>query len=109
VPNVPSSLLGASARTARAAGCASIITYTLESESGDSLRAAGWTQEKAGITSWWTHPSGAADGRVVKPRAHYAETKVRWTRRWSHPGVEPVWPPAAAPESAQVDMFEGTA
>ena len=42
-PNACSCLLGAMRRVARAMGYARIITYTLASESGTSLRAAGWT------------------------------------------------------------------
>ena len=36
-------LYAAAARTAKAMGYTKIITYTLESESGASLRASGWT------------------------------------------------------------------
>ena len=38
-------LLGASARSAEQAGFKTVITYTLQSESGTSLRAAGWNPE----------------------------------------------------------------
>ena len=41
--NVCSFLYGAAARAARALGYEKIITYTLDTEPGVSLRAAGWT------------------------------------------------------------------
>ena len=53
-----------------------IITYTLDSESGASLRAVGWTQEKTGIKSWWQ--SHQVPGRTVKAREHYDQRKTRW-------------------------------
>ena len=48
-PNAPSALLGACCRAARAIGAARIITYTLDDESGASLRGAGWRREADGI------------------------------------------------------------
>ena len=44
-PNACSALYGAIARIARAMGYASIVTYTLPSEGGSSLRGAGWDVE----------------------------------------------------------------
>ena len=41
--NVCSFLYGAAARAARALGYRKIITYTLDSEPGTTLHAAGWT------------------------------------------------------------------
>jgi len=41
--NACSFLYGAAARAAKALGYRKIITYTLETELGTSLRAAGWT------------------------------------------------------------------
>ena len=40
--NACSMLYGAAARAARAMGYQKIITYTLDTEAGTSLRAAGW-------------------------------------------------------------------
>ena len=79
--NACSFLYGASARLAREMGFRRLITYTLESESGASLRAAGWKLEKKGIRSWWQ--SHQVSGRTVKAREHYAERK----QRWSAPGM----------------------
>ncbi len=45
-PNACSFLYGHSAKIARLMGFHKIITYTLESEAGASLRAVGWTLAK---------------------------------------------------------------
>lgn len=76
-PNAPSALLGACARAAKAIGARRIITYTLTSESGVSLRGAGWTREADGITSWWTHPGDGSRPAAID-RPHMKEQKVRW-------------------------------
>lgn len=73
--NVCSALYGAALRVAREMGAARIITYTLDSESGSSLRAAGWNRDKDGITSW-TH-NGSRTPAVERP--HMKESKVRWS------------------------------
>lgn len=54
VRNACSILYGACARVAKAQGYRKIITYTLPSEGGASLRAAGWvlTLENAGGGLW---------------------------------------------------------
>ncbi len=74
-PHVPSMLLGSCARAAKAIGARRIITYTLDSESGSSLKGAGWVREADGITSWWT--SGDSRTKAVD-RPHMSEGKVRW-------------------------------
>lgn len=77
VRNGCSLLLGACARAARAIGADRIITYTLDTESGASLRAAGWSQEKRGIQSWWTH---AGSRPPAQYRDHMDVTKTRWEK-----------------------------
>lgn len=74
--NACSMLLGACARASRAMGARRIITYTLESEGGASLRAAGWKETKNGIKSYWTTPT--AGRSVAIEREHMKETKSRW-------------------------------
>jgi hypothetical protein len=98
-PNAPSALLGACVRVARAAGYHRILTYTLDSEGGASLRGAGWTKEEAGIRSWWTHPGGIPDGRIVKPREHYEQLKTRWAVTLAS-SLRPVWPAAEGEHDA---------
>jgi hypothetical protein len=71
--NACSALYGAAWRAARALGYARIITYTLPSEGGASLRGAGWKvlAERAGGGAW---------SRRSRPRLdeHPQQTKIRW-------------------------------
>ena len=89
-PHVASMLLGACARAAKACGARRCITYTLTTEPGTSLRAAGYVLEKSGITSWWTH-SGSRTPAVARP--HHAVTKVRWAITFEGAG-DCAWPRA---------------
>ena len=76
--NVPSMLYGAAWRAARALGWQRMITYTLQSESGASLRGAGWeliAARKAGDpTAWLTRPDRALQEVV-------GEAKYLWEAR----------------------------
>lgn len=71
-PNACSALYGACWRAARAIGFRRIGTYTLTTEPGTSLRAAGWKLlGEAGGGSW---------SREGRPRVdlHPIQTKLRW-------------------------------
>lgn len=70
------SMLYASAwRAAKALGYKRIVTYTLKSESGASLRAAGWACEgEAGKERWTGNRSGREPDWPE-------EKKLRWTMR----------------------------
>ena len=72
--NASSMLYGHAAREARRRGFARIITYTLSSESGHSLRAAGWTVDGHTRGGAWSCPS--------RPRGANTPTepKTRWAR-----------------------------
>jgi len=82
-PNACSALLGACVRAARAIGARRIITYTLSTEGGASLRGAGWVCE-CGNTgkSWWTH-EGTRPAAVM--REHMGQTKARWAVNFRDP------------------------
>jgi hypothetical protein len=70
--NACSALYGATRRAAFALGYKRLVTYTLQSESGDSLRGAGWKViGEAGGGSW---------SRARRPRVDKAplEPKLRW-------------------------------
>lgn len=70
--NACSMLYGAAWRAARALGYRRCITYTLQDESGASLRGAGWRLiGEAGGGSW---------SRSGRPRVdmHPLQTKMRW-------------------------------
>jgi len=70
-PNAASALLGACARAARAIGARRVLTYTLDHESGASLRGAGWIREADGIQSWWMH-TGVRWALNIRERIDYA-------------------------------------
>lgn len=78
-PNACSALLGACARAAQAVGAWRCITYTLDNESGTSLRAVGWERQADGIQSWWTH-KGTRTPAVT--RDHHGVGKVRWAKEF---------------------------
>ena len=72
VTNGASMLYGAIRRAATALGYARLVTYTLESEVGASLRASGWTEvARTGSRSW-------ADERGTGRLAIDHGPKVRW-------------------------------
>lgn len=79
VKNACSMLYGASWRAARALGYRRLITYTLATEPGTSLRAAGW--RVVGQTS------GGSWSRSERPRVdrHPLQAKLRW-ERFQHAG-----------------------
>lgn len=70
-PNACSMLYGACRRAVREMGYARIYTYTLQSEPGTSLRAAGWREdihEPSGTVSWDTRAGRAEPDRDKKRR-----------------------------------------
>jgi hypothetical protein len=72
--NASSKLYGLCCREARRRGFTKLITYTLESENGASLRASGFKPV--------ARTKGGSWGRVKRPRQDKAPTcrKVRWER-----------------------------
>ena len=73
--NACSFLYGAAARAAAAMGYKRIITYTLESENGASLRASGWVcQGKAGGLRW-------TGKRQPKEDQYPAQMKLRYEKQ----------------------------
>lgn len=79
-PNAPSALLGACARAAEAIGARRIITYTLTTEGGASLRGAGWIceQDDCGPSFW-----GNGNTRTAAvDRGHFAIHKARWAKNF---------------------------
>lgn len=71
-PNACSALYGAAWRAARALGYRRLVTYTLATEPGTSLHAAGWRLiGEAGGGSW---------SRADRPRVdkHPTQRKFRW-------------------------------
>ena len=68
-----SMLYGAARRASKALGYRRLITYTLETESGASLRASGWTCDGTAGGGSWSVPS--------RPRQdkHPTCIKLRWS------------------------------
>jgi len=70
--NACSMLYGASWRAAKAMGYKKLITYTLPSEGGSSLRAAGWRcLGEAGGSSWNCRTRPRVD-------THPLQVKMKW-------------------------------
>jgi hypothetical protein len=74
-PNAPSMLYAAVARAAKAMGYLKVQTYTLASESGVSLRAAGYQRTGEVRGGDWNRPSRGGR-RTDQPLCD----KVRWER-----------------------------
>lgn len=73
--NTPSYLYGIARRVWQAWGGKRVITYTLATESGGSLRGAGFVQVAK------VKPAAGGWGRTARPRengAIYQERKIRW-------------------------------
>ena len=77
--NVNSFLYGACARIWKEMGGTKIITYTLETESGISLKAAGYKHQ--GTTKSFAEGKGwtSREGREWQPKVHSVQ-KHRWER-----------------------------
>lgn len=92
--NACSLLYGAARRIAWAMGCRRLVTYTLPSEGGASLRAAGWVEEGAAGGGEWScasRPREASERPDTKtrwacynPKAHQGEVK------WPEPDLPPL-------------------
>lgn len=75
--NANSMLYGAIARAARALGYVEMYTYTLASESGASLKAAGWSLDAClKARNGWDTPS-----RPRNEELWPSERKIRWIKR----------------------------
>ena len=75
--NVCSFLYGAAARAARTMGYRKIITYILDTESGVSLRAAGWKCAGLAGGKMWT-----GKRRPSEP-LYPAQMKYRYEKEWN--------------------------
>lgn len=78
--NACSMLYSAVARAARALGYHKVQTYLLETESGTSLRAAGWQHVATVRGKQWTHTNPPAPRRTDQPTC----AKQRWECQLVH-------------------------
>lgn len=91
VPNGCSMLYGAMTRAAKALGYRRLITYTLESEPGSSLRASGWTQTHRWDGGSWVEMRGTGgDVHDLGPKA-----------RWEIHLPAPAWLPSDVTTGAE--------
>jgi len=90
-PNTCSALYAAAARAGKAMGYLRIQTYILDTETGTSLKAAGWTNEGTAGGGQWKHTDG-------KPRRTDQPTgpKSRWALQLNH---EYEYHPIAKPDT----------
>lgn len=103
--NACSILYAAAARAGRAMGYRRIQTYVLNSESGTSLRAAGWTDEGEAGGGQWKHTDGKAR-RTDQP----TETKRRWAKELDRRPDLAVIPDRSTKGGDQApDLFGGVA
>ena len=75
VPNSVSILLGAICRAGKALGYKRIITYTLESEHGSSLKASNFSIDGTVRGRSWSTPSR------IREDKHPLDNKTRWIRK----------------------------
>lgn len=89
-PNACSMLYAAAWRAARAMGYRRLVTYVLASESGTSLRAAGWKEVGSSKGGSWSrtsrprvdlHPTGQKTLWQVGPSPTHPASPTR-TRQW---------------------------
>ena len=74
-PDVCSMLYGAAYRAARAMGYKKVVTYILDTETGSSLKAAGYKCEgKAGGVEW------TGKRKPKKPEQYPHQMKTRWVK-----------------------------
>ncbi|MDD3410434.1 MAG: hypothetical protein PHY12_06460 [Eubacteriales bacterium] len=82
-PNACSILYAASARAAKAMGYTKIITYTLDTENGASLRAAGWRCEGlAGGKQWTGKRKPAKPLSPPQRKLRYSKTLCKEESYW---------------------------
>ena len=98
-PNACSALYGAAWRAARALGWRMMVTYTLPSEGGASLRGAGWRD--AGL-------AGGGDGWLSRPgrKRENTETKTRWEIGEKMPPCQHPTRGLAAEPTTQMSLLE---
>lgn len=82
--NACSILYGACARVAKEMGYQRIVTYTLESEPGTSLKASGWKCDGSAGGGSWDSPSRPREETQItlfgEIKKYPTEKKVRWVK-----------------------------
>lgn len=82
-PNACSKLYGACMRIAREMGYGRIVTYTLDSEGGASLRASGWARDAdLPVRRGWDNGRARYERDLFGNRTPSDEPKVRWIKHF---------------------------
>ena len=110
--NACSILYGAAWRSARELGYRRMITYTLPSEGGASLRACGWKSEPQppGGRKWSARAGASSRGRGSRANDHPCVDKTRWVVLTSdYESAKATLPDTrgiALDTSAQISLFD---
>lgn len=84
--NACSILYGACTRIAREMGFRRVVTYTLESEPGSSLKASGFRNDGLCGGGGWDRVSRHRESEVItlfgERKKFSTERKVRWIKEW---------------------------
>lgn len=90
--NACSILYGACARCAKDMGYKRVITYTLQSESGASLRASGFVKAADVKRESWDRPNRKREITQItlfgEERKYPDESKIRWEKIYTKGGSE---------------------
>lgn len=82
--NAPSMLYGALIRAGKALGYQRAFTYTLQSESGASLKATGWIEDARLEPQSWDRPNRARHASKAplfgEPPAYTPAPRIRWRK-----------------------------
>lgn len=78
--NACSLIYGALCRAAKALGYRRVITYTLESETGASVRSSGFTKDAECKTTNWNRPNRPRNDFDLFGNRAPIEDKVRWVK-----------------------------
>jgi hypothetical protein len=91
-PHVASKLYAAVWRAARSLGYIRMVTYTLDTELGASLRAAGWERQTRVAARQWDTPSRRRDYKPIRDRWRWSigdlseqPTRIRYVESESPP------------------------
>jgi len=79
-PNVCSIIISALCRSAKSMGYKRVYTYTLESESGSSLKGCGFENMATTISKKWVRHRTIQTKLFTNKLDHLLENKIRWGR-----------------------------
>lgn len=104
-PNACSALYGASRKAVFAQGYARLITYTLQSESGASMRGAGWqrVKETEGSKGWLNRPGRTINAVQILNKWRWETTNPEFEKNKNRP--RQIILPEEMQKKVQPDLF----